>query len=192
MRISRRPAVATLALGLAALATVVSGCSYASPAVITTPYAASDGTNAELGAIKFRNFLIVSEAKGKPGVVVGALTTDGAEPVAVQLSVLGTAGGSPLAQATAMARPGQLTGIGSGGDAVRLQIENVPVLPGAVLTLHAQTPAGGTEFSLPVVLPTNEYTTLTPVPSSSPTSTPGASAVPPTASASPAAGSPSR
>jgi hypothetical protein len=168
VRTSRRPAaVAGLALGLATFAVVASGCSLASPAVITTPYAASDGSNGEVGVVKFRNFLAVAEAKGDPGVVVGAVTTEGTSSARVRLTVLGPDGTSTLGETSVTVKPGQLVTIGIGDGAPTLQLKDVPVVPGAVLTLRASTDAGNTDLSLPVLAPQEQYKSLTP--SSEPT-----------------------
>jgi hypothetical protein len=149
-------------LGLAALAVVASGCSIASPATIRTPYAAGDGSNGEVGVVKFRNFLAVSAAEGKPGVVVGAVTTEGTQSARVQLTVLDADGRTALGETTVTVKPGELVTVGSGTDATALQLRNVPVQPGAVLTLRATTDAGNADLSLPVLAPENQYKTITP------------------------------
>jgi hypothetical protein len=193
----RRPAtVAGFAIGLAGLSAVATGCSLAAPTPITSPYSASDGANAQLatpdgGTVKFLNFLLVSAAKGKPGVLVGAVTTDGGDPVRVQLSVLDAAGQNAIGQVNLTATPGQLTQVGPGGTTT-LQVSSVPQPPGAVLKLHAQTPEGGTDFELPVLAPQNAYSTITPTESAAPSpSVSESSSVSPSASesssASPAA-----
>jgi hypothetical protein len=187
----RRPAtVAGFAIGLAGLSAVATGCSLAAPTPITSPYAASDGTNAQLatpdgGTVKFLDFLLVSAAKGKPGVLIGAVTTDGGAPVQVQLSVLDTAGQNAIGQTDLTATPGKLTQVGPGGTS-SLQVSSVPQPPGAVLKLHAQTPDGGTDFDLPVLAPQNAYATITPTQSAAPSPTPSPSG---STSASPSASS---
>ena len=168
----RRPAAAAgFAISLAGVAVVASGCSLAAPTPTVTPYSASDGTNAQLtspggGTVKFRNFLLVSEAKGKPGVLVGAVTTDSADPVEIRLQVLDAAGQNPIGQTDLTAQPSALAQIGPGGT-VSLQISSVPSGPGTVLRVHAATPAGGTDFNLPVLAPTNAYASITASTSSS-------------------------
>ena len=179
----RHPAtVAGFAIGLAGLSLIASGCSLAAPTPITSPYAASDGSNAQLatpdgGTVKFLNFLLVSAAKGKPGVLVGAVTTDGGNPVQVQLSVLDAAGQNAIGQTNLTATPGQLTQVGPGGT-VSLQVSSVPQPPGAGLMLHAQTPDGGTDFELPVLAPQNAYATITPTESAAPSPSASSSASP--------------
>jgi hypothetical protein len=163
----RRPAaVGRLALGLAGLTLVASGCTLASPKTITTPYQAADGTNAQVslsggGTVKFRDFLLVSASKGSPGVLVGAIAVDGTQPQQVRVRVLGADDQSVLGQGTVTAQPGQLTQIGPSGD-TSVQVSDVPLPPGSVLHLQADTGSGGTDFSLPVLAPVNQYSTITP------------------------------
>jgi len=186
----RRPAAAvTLTLSLVGVTVAASACSLTSPKVITTPYAASDGSNADLtvpgsGTVQFRDFLLVSQAKGAPGVLVGAVTTDSVDPLQVQLNVLDATGQNTLAQRTVTVQPGQLTQIGPQGSE-QLQVPDVQVPPGSVLTLGVRSAAGTTTFALPVLAPTAPYDSITPTPvpsSASPSESPS-----PTASASPSA-----
>jgi hypothetical protein len=176
----RHPAAAArFSLVLVGLVAVASGCALASPTTITTPYAASDGTNADLlvpgaGTVKFRDFLLVSAAKDAPGVLVGAVTTDAGSPLRVQLSVLGT-DGNPIGQTMLTTEPGQLSTFGA--DGTSLQVADVPLPPGSMLEVHAQTAAGGTDFELPVLAPTIEYSSITPTATvSTTTATPTAKA----------------
>jgi hypothetical protein len=168
----RRPAaVAGFAISLVGVVVVASGCSLAAPTPTVSPYAASDGTNAQLaspggGTVKFRNFLLVSAAKGKPGVLVGAVTTDATTPVEVRLAVLDATGQSSIGETTLTAKAGELAQIGPGGT-LSLQVPDVPLAPGSVLQVRAQTQAGGTVFNLPVLAPTNAYAGITASASSS-------------------------
>jgi hypothetical protein len=161
-----------------------SGCALASPTTIVTPYAASDGVNAQVnltggGTVKFRNFLLVSSAKGAPGVLVGAVAADGSSPVDVQLSVLGP-DGQPVGQTSVTAKPGELAQIGP--DGTQLQVSDVPMPPGSTLTLRAQTPSGGTDFNLPVLAPQNQYSSITPSETASPSPSASPSKASPSAS----------
>jgi hypothetical protein len=180
-----------LTLGLAGVALGTSACSLASPKVIATPYAASDGTNADLplagggGTVQFRNFFLVSEAKGKPGILVGAVTTDSVTAVPVQIGVLDRDGTSVLAQATLNVQPGQLTQVGPGGTAV--QVPDVKVPPGSVLTVSIRSASGSKDFSLPVLAPVDQYSSITPGPASATSSPDGASPSADSASPSPSA-----
>jgi hypothetical protein len=169
----RRPAAkTTLALGLAGFTLVASGCTLASPKTITTPYAASDGTNADLtiaggATVHFRNFLMVSSAKGEPGVLVGAVATDSSTPVPLQLQIVDATGQTVLGSADVTAQPGQLTQIGpvspdATATPASMQLSAVPVPPGSTLTIHAASGSGGRDFALPVLAPLDQYSTITP------------------------------
>ena len=168
----RRPATAiVLTMSLAGFTVAAAGCSLASPKVIATPYTAADGANADLpvgdhGSVQLRNFLLVSSAKGKPGVLVGAVTTDGADPVQLQVAVVDPTGNSVLGQTSITARPGELTQIGPAGTAA-VQVPNVPLPPGSTLTVHVQAGSGGRDFAVPVLAPQNQYASITPGPSGS-------------------------
>jgi len=164
LRTSRRPtAAAGFALGLAALAVVTSGCNLASP-VAKANYQAADGADLSVGTVRLVNFLVVAEAKDKPGVVVGAVSTDGATPVQVRITVL--SGESSLGETTVTAEPGKLANLSTGEGASAIQLSNVPVQPGANLTLRASTDAGGKDVTLPVVPATGQYKSIAPSSSS--------------------------
>jgi hypothetical protein len=176
-----------LVIGLAGFSVTVSACSLASPKTIETPYAASDGTNADLpvgngGTVQFRDFLLVSAAKGSPGVLIGAVSTNGAGPVQLQVSVVDAAGTAELGQATVTARPGQLTRIGPDGD-VTVQVSSVPLSPGSTLTARVQAASGQKDFALPVLAPVAQYSTI----SASPSATSPASETPAASPPAPAA-----
>jgi hypothetical protein len=165
LRTSRRPtAAAGFALGLAALAVVTSGCNLNSP-VAKANYQASEGADLTLGNVRLSNFVVVAAAKDKPGVVVGAVSTDGAKPVQVTISVLN--GGSSIGETTVTAEPGKLANLASGEGASAIQLSSVPVQPGANLTLRATTDGGGKDVTLPVVLAGEQYKSITPSSSSS-------------------------
>ena len=107
--------IAPLRVGLAAAcaALALASCSTMNPATIATPFDPADGRNAQIGGepgngggegnyqgnggIKLRNFLIVSQGNGQPGVVVGAVSNDTGQPVRVSLT-LGSSSGSGQAQ----------------------------------------------------------------------------------------------
>jgi hypothetical protein len=161
----RHPAaVASLAVALSGLAIAVSGCSTQSPTTITTPYAAADGTNAELsgaeiGTVKFRNVLLVSSAKDAPGVLLGAVVTDASSPVEITLAVLDDKN-QPVGRFQLTAKPGQLNQLSQ--DQALLQVDKMPTAPGSTLRVEARTQAGGVDLSVPVVAPQNQYASLTP------------------------------
>jgi len=177
VRRNRRPAAVMLALGLAGVAVLASGCTLASPKTIVTPYAAADGSNTDVdaptgGAVQLRNFLLISAGKNHPGVLVGA--------------VLDADGTTALAQTSLQIEPGRLATFGADGGA-SLQVPALPAPPGATVTVKAETPAGGRTFTVPVLMPQGFYSGITateapsptsesPTPSASPSTSPKASA----------------
>jgi type 1 fimbria pilin len=168
LRTSRRPtAAAGFALGLATVTMVTSGCSLASP-VAEANYPASDGANVALGDVRLSNFLVVAEGKGKPGVVVGAVSTEGAKPVQVRITVLN--GQTSLGETTVTAEPGNLANLASGEGASVFQLSDVPVQPGANLTLRASTDGGGQDVTLPVLPATDQYESIKPSATQAPVS----------------------
>jgi len=185
----RRPTAAiALTVSLVGVTVAASACSLASPKVIATPYAAADGSNADLaipgsGTVQLRNFLVVSQAKGAPGVIIGAVTTDSLQPLQVQLNLLDPTGQNALGQAVLTVEPGRLIQIGPGGTE-QLQVPDVQVPPGSVLNLNVRSAAGTKTFAIPVVGETGPYSTVTAsAAASSPSESPSESASP---SASPA------
>lgn len=191
MRRNRRPAAVMLALGLAGVAVLASGCTLASPKTIVTPYAAADGSNTDVdaptgGAVQLRNFLLISAGKNHPGVLVGAVTTDSVQAVPMRITVLDADGTTALAQTSLQIEPGRLATFGADGGA-SLQVPALPAPPGATVTVKAETPAGGRTFTVPVLMPQGFYSGITateapsptsesPTPSASPSTSPKASA----------------
>src|SRR5262245_14141421 len=77
-------------IAAAALATVT-GCAATSPAIITDPYLAADGTDAHLTlddgtVIELTNFLVVLGKKGQPGQVIGAVTYSGTTSITITIA----------------------------------------------------------------------------------------------------------
>jgi hypothetical protein len=202
---SLRTALAAAAVGLA-----LAGCSVTNPATIATPFNAGEGGSAQLGGepgtgggdgnyqgnggIKLRNFLVVSQGKDKPGVVVGGISNDTDQPATVQLTLAaeGSDGSpQPLGQTSVQVKPGEfvqfgnpagLSGSASPGstqaDATTpaaayawFQVPTVPVIPGSIISMDARTSSlGGTSFNVPVYPAVEYYASLTPTTSASPSS----------------------
>ena len=169
-------AAATLTLGLA-------GCSTFSPATITTPYPAADGSSVSIAdsGVKLRNFLVVSAAKGGPGQVIGAVVNETARPVVVTMQTDLGPTGQP-SQTTIKVRAHGITQVGPEGTPV--SISDTPAAPGALMSISANyEPAGGITLTVPVFAPSGVYasytaapTTAAPTPSA--TTTKGAKATP--------------
>jgi hypothetical protein len=189
----RRAAI--LAIAAVGLATV-SGCALASPTVITKPYVASDGTNADLPlpdgtSISMRNFVVVLDKAGGAGQVIGAVTYTGkgtlrfsieAKNIAQVHSIEATKEEIAANGSTAPVQPsvvfdvtgGELTQVGPTGVPFILPIVNVG--PGQYIDLTASSPAtGSVTWPVPVVAAVGYYAGLTatsaPSPSATPTST---------------------
>lgn len=162
--------LAVLALG-AALG--LTACSATNPATIATPYAASDGSNAEItdpatgAVVKLRNFLVVGADKGKPGVLLGAVANEGDQPVELTLTVQTQTDGkvATIGTGKVTAKPGELTQVGPTGTAVPLP--SLPSGPGVVVQLNAQSPAGGETINIPVVAAVGAYASISAAPSAS-------------------------
>jgi hypothetical protein len=200
------------AIAAAGVALTLAGCSATNPQTIATPFNPGEGGSAQLGGepgngggdgnyqgnggIKLRNFLVVSQGKGQPGVVVGGISNDTAEEATVQL-MLATeeSDGSPqsLGQTSVQVKPGEFVQFGNpaalsasaspgssqaeatapgGGPSVWFQVPTVPVIPGSIITMQARTSKlGGTSFNVPVYPAVEYYSSLTPTASASPSST---------------------
>ncbi|MCB5281066.1 MULTISPECIES: hypothetical protein [Micrococcaceae] len=81
-------AIATAALAISLLS--VTGCGYINPQQTSQQYAASDGTQANVGPLQLRNMMIISSAEDKPGRVVGAVYNSSSTDVT--LTIRGSAG----------------------------------------------------------------------------------------------------
>jgi len=169
------------------LAAATAGCSTQSPATITTPYAASDGVNVDLGdQVGLRNFLVVAAEKGGQGAVVGAVVNEGDRSVTVDFTAdLGENTQPYLMQVKVPANSQVLV---APGEKQELVVKDLTAAPGEVIKMTASAGStGGEEFSVPVLPPKGQYEELTvppttepptPTESSSPTGSPsdGASA----------------
>jgi hypothetical protein len=207
MRAGSRAAVAAAGLALA-----LAGCTVTNPQETVTPFDAGDGRSGQIGGtdansgILLRNFLVVSNAKGAPGRVIGAISNKTGDAAKVQLAVVSTGSdgqpqslgqtvvdvgagqfvqiGSPPASATSGSATSSIGSEPAAGEGAELVVPQVPVAPGSVLQLVAGTAASGnTSIDMPVLPAVGEYQAL--APSASPSAQP--STVTPTGSASPSA-----
>ena len=146
-RPSRRPWSRTrttvVTSGLAVLA--LSGCSATNPITTAEAYNVVDGVQVDLGGdVGIRNLLVLSSGEGEPGVMTGALANQSREDVEVELA---TEGGD---QVTVDVPAGGTVLLG-GEDGEEIEIDSVEVMPGALLTVTASTPQGGShEIRVPV------------------------------------------
>jgi hypothetical protein len=172
-RPTRRHTIAATVLALAITSSALAGCSERSPVQSTVPYQPSDGVDVNLHTLDLRDLLLVSEGAGKPGVMVGALVNTGPVQVDVSFAPVGaTAASSPVTVA-----PGQLVQLGNGDGQTQVQFATVTAPPGGIQRVQVSTPATGPALvDVPVLPPTLEYSTITPTPE--PTDTSSATASP--------------
>src|SRR4051794_34373411 len=112
-------------------------------------YNSSDGVSVHVGDIKALNFLIASEAKGKPGALLGALDNTGNDDQVVTIT-LGSDDQTvnvPAGQTVLLDAPG-----GNSDENETIVFESVPEPPGAVVTITVATKgAGSASLDVPVV-----------------------------------------
>ena len=150
-------AMATAALGIGLLS--VTGCGYINPQPTGEQYAASDGTQANVGPLQLRNMMIISAGEDKPGRVIGAVYNTSSEDVT--LTIAG-AGGSqtevPVKQnsytllndstdeailSTTGGAPGSLVEVSISEDGTNQNTKfKVPVLDGTISDYKQYLPAG--------------------------------------------------
>jgi hypothetical protein len=168
------------AIAAAAALPLLAACSTFSPATTAYPYNASDGVNLDLGQLHGANLLVVGSEKGASGVLSGALFNKGTDDLTVQVSTQGAA--SPVTIEVPAQRMVRLTADGAGSTvgssatagsaSATVLVPALPVAPGAVMTVAVATRAGGqTQVTVPVLLPRQEYATITAPPSPSPAAT---------------------
>ncbi|WP_179951109.1 hypothetical protein [Xylanimonas oleitrophica] len=167
-RTARTARNAALSAAAVAAALTLSACS---PAMTIRSYAASDGTLVEIDhQLRGINLMIVSEAEGEPGNLLGALanatdreleytlTVDGAAPLQISVEPFHTV----------------YLGTDEGEQAI---IDTVTTIPGGYLSATLEADGQSKEFKLPVfdgTLPEYAGSLPTQAPDSA-TSTPGVS-----------------
>ncbi len=74
----------------AALAAALTGCSATNPIQTQVVYSASDGARVVLGdTIEAKNLIVLTNAQGEPGALIGAVTNRGGEDTVVTIDVVG-------------------------------------------------------------------------------------------------------
>ncbi len=82
-------AATALAVAGIVAALTLTGCSATNQITTEKEYDSSDGVGAHLGDIKAINLLLVSEAKGEPGALLGALENKGSDDQSVKIALGG-------------------------------------------------------------------------------------------------------
>ena len=83
----RTPRAAALATVLAVAGLTLAGCSATNPITTQDQYSASDGVRVTLGDVRGSNLLVLSAAKGAPGLMQGGLINEGSEDRSVTLAI---------------------------------------------------------------------------------------------------------
>ena len=142
------------------------GCSYLSPQTTASPYAPSDGVQADVNNIGVRNIMIVAGKKDAPGQFYGSVVNSGT--TAAEVTFTSEAGAIPSITIPA----GQIVQLKT----KNLRVAKVPVFPGETIPLTVGANGSTAKLAVPVLdgkLP--EYRTLVPSASGSAKPTPSAS-----------------
>ena len=152
-----------LTSALAAGTVALSGCMQFSPMTTELHYDPADGVSTTLGDLAVHDLLVVSAAKGDPGVVSGYVVNSGDEKLVLQIK-------GPNAVATQTTVPAHGTVQLQGGDTPTVQLSTTTVRPGAMLDLQLKTAGHGSNtVPVPVLLPREYYSGVTPTPEPSTT-----------------------
>jgi hypothetical protein len=153
------------------------GCGAMSTTQVLKPAQLSDGVSASLGTVQAQALVLVGD-KGQPGVLTGAFTNSGNQPVTVTVS--GSGASSPV---TVQVPAGSVVTLGSSSGQASVVLPALQTAAGALAGIQLSTPASGqVQVQVPVHSPNSlpYYSTETPVPTSSgsATTTPGTTASP--------------
>lgn len=132
----RRPLIALIV----AAALAIAGCS---PNTTMRSYAAGDGARTDLAnQVRAENMLIIAEAEGSPGTLVGALVNQWSQDTQISLSV------EELGESITITLPGSSTVI-LGPEHESVVLPSVPAPTGSVLTVQISTTESGS-VTLPI------------------------------------------
>jgi hypothetical protein len=165
-----RVVAAKTALATGVLALGLAGCAVTSPAVIRTPYPASDGIDADLpGAdVGLRNLIVIGAAKGSEAELIGSVINTGTTDARINLQAAVGETGQP-SQTTVAVGAGETVQFGPGTNQTPVTITDLAVAPGDVTGLTASTTSGGrVDLSIPVLTPEGTYAGITPPASATP------------------------
>ncbi|MDQ2758759.1 MAG: hypothetical protein M3Y71_19745 [Actinomycetota bacterium] len=163
-----RRARRAIALGAAATGlALVAGCTTMSPSQTLVPYQPADGVALNVGEVQVRDLLLIASAKGATGVLSGSLINTGTTSVTVSFAAAPTAEAPTSTKAPTTLRLGPR-------EQKRItdtQIPAVSAAPGALTQVVMTTNEGEGVATVPVLLPTGYYSTLTPSPTPTDTAT---------------------
>ena len=165
LRTRRLRAATGLAVAGLAAALTLTGCSATNQITTEQDYDSSDGVGERVGDIKVLNFLIVSEGKGEPGTLMGALDNRGSDDEVVKIALEDDSVTVPVpgGQTVLLSAPG-----GNSDEDKDIVFESIPEPPGAVVPVVVTTrDAGSVTLQVPVLdgtLP--EYADAVPSPES--------------------------
>ena len=149
-----------LAAAALAGALALSGCQVMSPIQTNVPYQPADGVAVDLGDVQIRDLVVIAGAKGEVGTLSGLVVNKGTESVTVTFAA-GTGGSSAQADIPA----GTATRLSGVEGATPVTLPGIAAAPGGIVKVTVSTPAAGApEVSVPVLLPTGYYSTITPPP----------------------------
>lgn len=138
-------------LGIVAVSAILSaglaGCGVVTPDMTAKDYAPGDGTMIIIDDVRALNLMIVTEAEGEKGILLGAvanrgftdqtasLTLDGAELFSQTVSAESThllEDGEPIVVPSVPAAPGAVVDVTLSVDGAGSQVEPVPVVDGSL------------------------------------------------------------
>ncbi len=133
-----------------AVSTLAAGCTAMSPVQTTKTMSLGDGVKVDLGEVQVRNLAVVSDEKGGPATVTGAVENSGDEPVTLTVSV------GQGESVSAEVEPGTVVVLS--GDGKKLTLPKVDAAPGDTTELQVGTsPSDAAPVSVPVLAPHNYY-----------------------------------
>ena len=146
---------------IAAAVLVLSGCQVASPIQTNVPYQPADGVAVDLGDVQIRDLVVVTDAKGGVGTLSGLVVNRGTAPVTVTFA----AGPGAETRTRAIIPAGSPTQLSGVEGVTPVTIPSIPAAPGDMVSVVVSTPdAGAPVVSVPVLLPTGYYSSITPPP----------------------------
>jgi hypothetical protein len=139
----------------------MSSCQLASPIQSNVPYQSADGVAVDLGDVQVRDLVIVTDAKGGVGTLSGLVVNSSAGPVTVTFAT----GPGALASTRTIIPAGTATRLSGVEGVTPVTIPRIPAAPGDMVNVVVSTPDGGAPVvSVPVLLPTGYYSSITPPP----------------------------